>query len=212
MNYSNELCQLVIKNMMVVEKAPYVAEQVAKRLFEKINKRIEDCIEKQAGWKGEYDLSPKDGETTFAPNDWPENENGEYLAYYSLSCKTADSDNEQRWLSRMLGLEGSCMLLLFYVHDSYFKSDALQKREFENLSRDPRLVKAGFMFDRNDLKSGIYLPFSFSPDKVADEYPDFDESLTPLGDVLGALVGANGVFDDFVKKICQASIDLEAGE
>jgi hypothetical protein len=200
MNYSNELCQLVIKNMMVVEKAPEVASQVTDRLFEKINERIEDYIGKQAGWKGVYNFDPDQSEqtkTTFAPKDWPKDENNCDLAYYTLTYKDT---GVREWLSVALGLEGSCMVLIFDTDESFFDNKVTQKkRAFENLSKTPRLVKAGFLYDRKDIYLGIYLPFSFLPDKVANEYPDFDESLAPLDESLDALISVHDIFDDFVK-------------
>ncbi|MDR1965973.1 MAG: hypothetical protein LBQ36_04635 [Synergistaceae bacterium] len=200
MDYSNELCQLVIKNMMVVEKAPEVVDQITERLFEKINERIKDRISKQTDWKGEYDLlTDESGGTTFAPKDWPEDENGNYLAYYYLSGLR--DNNIQNWLSIALGLEGSYNALCFDIDKDYLGMTSKQKnRTLENLSQNPRLVNAGFSYNIN---LGIYLPFSFLPDKVAEEYPDFDESLAPLDESLDALISVHDIFDDFVKTISQ---------
>jgi hypothetical protein len=198
--------------MMVVEKAPEVASQVMDKLFEKINKRIKDYMDKQTDWEGVYDFDPnqREQETTFAPKDWPKNENGEYLAYYQLLHK--NDNGVQEWLSVALGLEDSRIVLIFNMDESYFDGRKQKKQTFENLSKNPRLVKSGFSHDRNNVDLGIYLPFFFQSDKIANEYPDFDESLVPLDESLNALIRVHDVFNDFVKKQHDEKITLESME
>jgi hypothetical protein len=199
--------------MLVVEKAPEVSVQVAGSFFEAINKRIKDRINKRGNWKGKYDFNitaPKD--TIFAPEDWPEGENGYYFVNYCLGYLLGDTFKVQQWLSVILGLEGSNIKLYFYFDEKSFMMKPKQaKQAFEALSKNPRLVNAGFLYDRN-LDTGIYIPFSFLPDKVADEYPDFDESLEPLDRALDSLLSVHDVFDDFVKNELSKNIQPASPE
>ena len=115
MNYPNELSQLVIRNMEIIETAPEVVAATEKRLFAAMNARIEKAVKAQKNWKGCYDLvtDKEEEETTFAPAVWPEDEDGQYCAYYTLG-QTEDV-NPDYWLSCATGIMGSALCLVFSV-------------------------------------------------------------------------------------------------
>ena len=110
-NVSKELCQLVIKNPMLLEGG--VTEAVQKTVFTAMNAHLEKRLKALGGWKGKYELVTGDNETAFAPVTWPESQDGRYRACYKL---TETGDQNHYWLSNTLGVNGVKMCLQFWVH------------------------------------------------------------------------------------------------
>jgi hypothetical protein len=197
MNYPNELCQLVIRNMEVIEKAPEVVEATEKRLFAAMNARVEKAVKAQKSWKGCYDLvtDNEDEETSFAPKSWPENEDESYGAYYSLTHTEDSGDYE--WLSCATGVMGAALCFAFTVDSEDVKE---YKKALESFyAGNSVLQKAGFSLSQS--KKSSVRPFTFASDALEKECPDFDEALAPLDAALEDLFKAHGEFDKFVKKL-----------
>jgi hypothetical protein len=201
MNYPAELCQLVIRNMEVIETAPEVIEATEKRLFAAINARIEKTVKARENWKGCYDLvtDKDDEETSFAPESWPENEDEVYGAYYTLTY-TEDSGNYE-WLSCATGVQGAALCLKFVVDSDWADLTPKEyKKALESFyAGNSALQKAGFSLAPS--KKSIVRAFHFDAGKLATEYPDFDEALAPLDAALENLFKAHGEFDKFVKTL-----------
>lgn len=200
MNYPNELCQLVIRNMEVIETAPEVIEATEKRLFAAMNARIEKAVKAQKGWKGCYDLVTESEyeETTFAPKGWPESEDESYGVYYTLTH--AEEFEDYEWLSCATGVTGASLCFAFVVDSEWSGQTAKDyKKTLENFyAGNSVLQKAGFSLSPN--KKSIVRPFHFVADKLAAEYPDFDTALAPLDAALKDIFKAHDEFDRFVKK------------
>ena len=201
MNYPTELCQLVIRNMAVIEKAPEVVEATEKRLFAAINARIEKAVKAKKNWDGCYDLvtDSEEEETTFAPEIWPDNEDGSYGAYYTLTH--TEASREYEWLSCATGVMGAALCFAFAVDSEW---SGLTPKEYKKTlesfyAGNAALQKAGFSLAPS--KKSIVRPFTFAADTLATEYPDFDEALAPLDAALEDLFKAHGEFDRFVKKL-----------
>jgi len=197
MGYPDELCRLVMENMEIIEEMPSVVDEVATRLFEVINKRIEQRVAALENWKGCYELCAGDAdETTFAPSAWPENDAGGYLAYYQLN--ESQPDIVTYWLSVALGIRGCSLSLRFGLEREFteLKPKEYKKSFLDFYNATPLLAKSGFLYDEK--KPEIYLPFVLVATKLVEEYPDIDEALAPLDAALEKLFEAHNAFDGFV--------------
>ena len=207
MSYADELCQLVIKNMEIIEEAPKVVEHVEKRLFAAINARIEKAVRAQKNWNGCYDLvtDNDDKETTFAPSEWPEDEDGSYMASYTLHYM--EEGEGYAWLSVATGVHGSALRLQFGLERHAIGTGAkVSVKEYKKFLHDfynktPVLAEAGFQITKDGI---IYLPFALDASKLAEEYPSFAETLEPLDNALKTLFKEHYIFDSFIKSFYSA--------
>lgn len=200
MQYPESLCQLVIRNMAIVEDAPSVVAEIEKELFGTINEEIEKTVSGLNGWKGFYDLiTEKEDELTFfAPSDWPKDDSGEYLACYALDCVEPDG-SEFEWLSVATGLRNATLCFQFEIDNSLVEVSTREKKRLlqEFFLKNPALEKAGFMYHKTGV---IYLPFIFDAETLANEFPDFDEAKATVGRTLKTLFEVHSLFDAFVKQ------------
>ena len=197
MSYSDELCQLVIRNMEIIEEAPSVVEQVEEKLFTAINERIKERIGVSEGWVGTYEFyTGKKDQTTFAVKDWPVDGDGALLTYFTLHH--VEAGEEYSWLSNAIGFHGSALCLQFMVKPDFTGLNAKEykKRLHDFYSNTSALAEAGFLVAKNGT---IYRPFAFDAAKVAEEYPDFDEVLAPLDAAMNDVVRTHKAFDGFVR-------------
>lgn len=201
MQYPEILCQLVIRNMAIVEDAPCVVKEIEKVLFNAINEVTEKAVSGLGGWKGCYDLvtEKKEEETTFAPAGWPEDESGVYGAWYTLGHVEPDG-GELGWLSSATGLRNTAICFQFGIGNSLIDVTTREKKRLcqEFFSKTPELGNAGFLYK----KSGeIYLPFTFDAETLSNEFPDFDEAKATVDRALKTLFKVHPLFDAFVQKI-----------
>lgn len=203
MPYPAELCQLVIKNMEILEEAPNVINHIEEKLFAAINGRVKECLSSHGGWKGCFELfTGERDQTVFALQDWPEDEDGGFLAYFSVSY--VEAGEERAWLSNAVGLGNAALCLEFTMERDLTGLNVKEQRKRlqDFYGKTPKLAEAGFRLG----KSGtLYRPFSLDAVKVADDYPDFDESLSPLDAVCEDLTTVVVEFDLLVRS-CGAQI------
>jgi hypothetical protein len=166
-----------------------------------MSQRLEKAVKAKKNWNGCFDLvtDKEDEETTFAPESWPENEDGSYGAYYTLTHTEESGDYE--WLSCATGVKGAALCLKFAVDSDWSGLTAKEyKKTLESFyAGNAVLQKAGFSLAPS--KKSIVRPFHFDAGKLAAEYPDFDEALAPLDAALEDLFKAHGEFDKFVTKL-----------
>ena len=204
MGYPEELCQLVIRNMAIIEDAPKVVEEVEHALFNAINKRIEAFVSARDGWKGYYDFvtNKEDEETTFAPVGWPEDEAGSYLAWYTLGG--VEGDGVDRWLSHAIGVRNAVLCFWFEIGNGIGELTVKEKKSRcqQFYAATPAVQQAGFQYDKS---GGLFLPFTLDAETLATEFPDFDTALAPLDKALDALLSVHAAFDGFVQEIQKAA-------
>jgi hypothetical protein len=202
MSYPTEICQLVIRNMEIVEEAPNVVEVVENKLFAAVNELIKRRVAELENWKGCYEFyTGTDDETSFAPKSWPETEDGVYGVYFTLYY--TDKGEEQLLLSTATGLRGAALCLRFEVNSDW---SGLANKDYKQRMRrfyagTPELKNAGFFLAPDE--KNIYLPFHCLAEQVAEEYPNFEDALKPLDKALADLFRVCPVFDNFVKKLCE---------
>ncbi|MDL2216267.1 hypothetical protein LJB81_00870 [Desulfovibrio sp. OttesenSCG-928-M14] len=196
MNYPNELCQLVIRNMEIIETAPQVVEAVEKRLFAAMNDRVKTAVKAKKNWEGCFDLvTDKDDETTvFGPETWLSGDDDSFGAYYEMSYV----EDIATWLSCAIGAVGASLCLEFAVDTDWSGQTVREyKKALENFyAGNTALQKAGFSLAAD--KKSIIKTFHFDAEKLAGEYPDFDEALAPLDEALQDLFKVHAEFDKFV--------------
>jgi hypothetical protein len=188
--------------MEIVEEAPHVVEQIEERLFAAVNGRIKERMTTLKGWKGCYErCAGKEDDTSFAPADWPEDEDGHYLAYFTLYY--VETGENYKWLSNAIGLGDAALCLQFMIEREFTNVNFKEyKKMFHKFYiSTPALPKAGFLITRNGT---IHRPFTLSAEKMAEEYPDFDATLAPLDAALDDLLTINGDFDKFVKELSRS--------
>jgi len=203
MSFSKELSQLVIRNMEIIETAPTVVDAIEKRLFSAINERIKDRVS-GLGWNGFYGLvTDKSNDTSFAPESWPVEEDGSLCAWYRLTYMGGDGDDLDMWLSSATGILGSALCFAFSFDRVWGEMKRPQyKATLENFYHENAVLRQS-RFSLAQDKESIIIPFLFDSEKLADEYPDFDDVLVPLDDALEALFGVHDEFDAFVKTLTQ---------
>jgi len=197
MSYPDDLCQLVIKNMEIIEDAPKVVDHVEKWLFAAINERIEQRVSTQEKWKGDYErCTGDDGETSFAPPEWPKGEDGSFFAYYELWYMEAGVDDY--WLSNAIGIHDSALRLQFALSRDITDMGTKEhkKRCLDFYNANLTLAETGFRITKDGI---IYLPFVLDASKLAEEYPDIEEAFEPLDKALTILFKEHTIFDSFVK-------------
>ena len=206
MTFSDDLCQLVIKNLQIVEDAPLVVSQIDQVLLSAINQRIEKRVNSDIGWPdGLFDLSPvnDEAETKFQPPEWlkkSDNGNMECSAFYQLEGYGRDN---RYWSSYAIGLEGRSLALTFSVN---YRNLDIKTKIFKNKLTE--LEKNGLIaancFIKSDTGDYYYHQITLSADLLAEEYPDLDKVLAPIDKALDDLFKAHTtVFDDFVKKLLE---------
>lgn len=204
MTFSDDLCQLVIKNLQIVEDAPLVVSQIDQVLLSAINQRIEKRVNSDTDWPdGCFDQNPVDDETetSFHPSNWlkkSDNGNMECYAFYQLD--TYGNIDSDYWSSYAIGLEGRSLALTFRVN---YKELDIKTKFFKNklAELDKNDLIAANCFIKGDTGDYYYRQITLSADLLAEEYPDLDKVLAPIDKALDDLFKAHTVFDDFVQKL-----------
>lgn len=190
MNDSHEVHKLVIRNLAVLEQAPKVVEDVEKRIFGAIDRKVQEWASARGEWVGIYDFL-KD-ETSFKPEAWPKSETG-YLAYLELGY-VPELDCEH-YLSPLVGAAtGQAFGIRFTVHAPWITGLEGQKRAqpgkkwasfLQNAIDDyPGLATNGFRIEGEVLFHPIRLDAAI----LADAYPDtLDDALEPVDEALAHL-------------------------
>ncbi|MDR1308602.1 MAG: hypothetical protein LBL95_01675 [Deltaproteobacteria bacterium] len=208
MTFPPDICKLIIKNMDIVEIIPEAREATERQVFSAINARIEKAVGERGDWKGCFDLVTEDddGETSFAPDDWPESDDDCYMACYSLTCSPGESD-DRSWLSCATGANGASLCFELFLDPDLGGLSALKlKRRLEAFFADnPEPGAAGFVLVPNTGR--IIRPFSLDPEELALAFPDPGDSLSRLDRALEDVFGAHGAFDALVRRLARMGGD-----
>ena len=208
MSYSDDLCRLAICNLDIIEEANKVAEHVQKEVFDAIYRRIEHRVNKEKGWKrlDIDDIDTDDPWNTDAvelvPEGWPEEEDGDQTTPSAKFYSYYKELNEMTcWLSYATGLYGNMLAFAFMTARAPIDKQTGKKKQLRPYFKDffaknnQVLGAAGFKCD--DKSGTIYLPFVLNASELAEEYPNFDNSLNPLDTALDKLFKARSTFDNF---------------
>lgn len=200
MAFSADICKLVIGNIELLEDAPNVISEIENKVFKEINARIKSYIDGNEGWKdGVYTyFDEDDGETTFAPTGWPEDEEGNYTAWYGFNRKTGEGYKYN--LSALVGKTPLDNYGIFFGVDN--NSMGMKKNQWKNFLSNqyinkPILQENGVIYDGLLL----YIPITLDPKLIAEEYPLFDACLKPVDDALDILVKVNPDIHGIVKEL-----------
>lgn len=181
MNYSPELCKLVIQNLNVLEVAPKIVDEIEDKIFEEIKKRCEDSFKKEKGWKVNFDFS--EGIMEFYPGSWIQEQNEIPIAKIKLTNIEKD-DDDSFWLSLFLGLRpGGEVAFSFSIDYNVLRVD---KRGFKRLlvecfDNNSELQKLGFRLNDDTLALTVVLNEKI----LVEEYPDdLDKSFVPIDKAL----------------------------
>lgn len=197
MNPSKEICQFIIKNTGALESGGAL-ETVEKAVFAAVNARMEKHLRTLGGWKGRYELiSAAEDETAFAPAAWPEDKDGKYRACYKLTALATDENTY--WLSSLLGTNGGRLCIRLWVHGGLGgRGKGEIERKLVTVGTTAAIKDAGVILDED---KSLYLPFAFSGEVLAAEYPTVDKALAPLDTALDKLLKAHPLIDAAVKEL-----------
>lgn len=188
---SNELHQLVIRNLAILEAAPKVVEEIEKNIFVAINSRIRNWYEERK-WEGIADYYGNDDKTCIYPSGWPKDEDGSYSAWYSF--KATNDDDYTYYLSALTGVASSGNSfpyefgLWFIVNAKAItgQSNRVWKDYLvEQVKLHPELGLANFKFSEKQFC--LYRPVRIDAEFLAQSYPDVDDALTPIDQALESL-------------------------
>jgi len=198
MAFSNEICKIVIENIELLEEAPNVIDEIDNKVFKEINNRFKAYFDGKEGWKDEgvytY-LDDGDGETTFAPIGWPEDEDTDYTAYYQFCC-----NSDENFQYRLTALAGKIAFAKFGI---FFSAEnvGMNKKQWKSFlmsqyQSKPILQESGVTYEGGSL----CIPIVIDPKLMAEEYPDFDACLKPVDDAIEILMKVNPYIDEIVKE------------
>jgi len=209
MAFSNEICKLVIENVDLLEEAPTVIEEIENKVFNEINNRFKAYFDDREGWKndGAYNyLGDGDGETTFAPIGWPEDEETDYTAFYQFRCNSGED-----YLYWLTALTGKTSLVKYGIYFSVdINSMGMNKKQWKNFLMNQYqskqiLQESGVTYE----EVSLCIPITIDPKLMAEEYPDFDTCLKPVDYALEILMKVNPHIDEIVKTAISSSMPNE---
>ena len=206
---SNELHQLVIRNLAILEAAPKVVKEIQITVFTAINSRIREWYEKR-NWDGVADCCvAKEDETIFHPRVWPKDEDGNYKAWYTFEA--TGYDNYAHYLSALTGIATSGDAFpyefgLWFVVDAKAITGQANKawKDYlaEQVNLHPELEQAGFrIFSGN--KCSLYRPVRIDSELLAQSYPDAGDALSPVDLALQSLEDVHPIIDKILKNALQ---------
>ena len=201
MAYGDAICKLVIENVELLEEAPNVIEEVENKVFKEINNRIKTFFANREGWKedGVYTFLEdiEDAQTTFAPIDWPEDEDKNYTAYYSF--RSGSGEDYQYWLTALVGKTSADRFGIYFEVDC--NSVGMNKRQWKNFLAS-QYQKQPFLQESNVLleESSLCIPIIIDSKLMAEEYPFFETCLKPVDDALEILLKVNQIIDAVVRE------------
>lgn len=207
-NNTNELHQLVIRNLAILEAAPNVVNEIENKIFADINLRIRNWYEEKS-WEGIADFYGDKDETTIYPSGWPKDEDGSYSAYYSFEA--TNDDDYTFYLSALTGIASSknsttCEFGLWFGVNAKAITGQANKvwREYlaEQVKLHSELERAGFKIFREN-RCSLYLPVRIDAELLAQSYPDVDEALMPINQALKSLEDVHPVIDKILKNALQ---------
>ena len=205
MPFKDEICKIVIENIELLEEAPDVIEVVEEKIFKAINKKFESSFKGKVGWKddGVYTYFDTEGQTTFSSKNWPIDPDGDYPVYYNFERLTGDNSNY--FLPILLGkVPTEYYAIFFSVEYREFGMNKSQWKKIliEKYQKEPKLQELGVVYD-ND--GSLCIPVVLDMQTVANEYPDFDESLEPVDTAIKILMEAHQYIDKIVKELPKMS-------
>ena len=203
MSFSNEICGLVVSNLDLLEEAPLVIEQVQKKVFESVNEQLESALKGKPGWTegAVFDFvgdGDSDQETTFAPENWPRDEDGSFFAWYSLESVGEDPIYP---LTALLGKSGTAYFgITFGANAKHFSKKGKQLEKFlANHKNRPALRELGVAYDEE--AALFVVPIRLDPDAVTEEFPRLSTCLKPVDDALEVVLKAHPYFDQMIADV-----------
>jgi hypothetical protein len=203
MKYDKEVAAHVIKNIALIESSLKVMRDIEETLFKAIGKFIEKQVKDSDLKLGKDNLFNffDEHEIYFSTEVWEEGAKDQYATYHLYShC----DEEEPQHLTQVLGESDGAKLNLFFTMGT--ADLGLRKSAFKNLLRNEfekheALHKLGFML--SDEGEAIVLFFHLDKDKVAEEYPHFDECFDPLKQAFDTVFEGHPIFEKIVENIKQ---------
>ncbi len=194
MGYSDELYKLVLQNMEIVHEAPKVIEELDNELVVAFRDILEQTFKEKQGWQFDFDY--EEGEYWIAPQEWLD-EDGNRMAHYSLDWL---GEEDMEWVKLATFNESSLILMFTFEKDKFNMNVKMLQAKLESFYSSNKILQdANFVY--NNKKKGILLSFKLNPKELAEEYPNFDNSLVPFKNTLEEILKVNGEFEKFVNSL-----------
>lgn len=201
MSYSKELCQLVIRNIALVDELPAISEEVNDHIYECIAACVKRYLKqpKQAQYLEPCPDEDKD-DASFRFKSFKRAENGKWLTYFDIW----DDNEDLSWVASFTGSSSdSTAYIGFYNEYDNVELFGANKKDWKNFLKEewqkhPKLNEAGFRL--NNKGDFIDLPFQLDLDTLAEAYPDIDEDcLEPLLEALNKVIDHRTDFEAILK-------------
>jgi|GEM_PF-2585903 hypothetical protein len=191
--------RLVIDNFRILEQVPKIIEEIQAEVFAAIDLRIENFAKIEM-WDGVFHFL--EDETAFKPKHWENDENGNYLNYFSLDYIEDDNDDNYL-LSPLLGASKHKLGFKLIVSNETIASltgqnNKLGQAKKKYLSSNPtmkHLEKVGFYL----MREYIFLPVKLDATVLASSYPaSISDSLLPIDEALKKISNPTPYFDSIL--------------
>ena len=195
-----EAHKLAINNLEVIEQAFPIIEEVQKKVFSKIDKKVETFAFDE-DWSDDGDYKFFEDGTCFQPKGWARKENDEYLNYFEIGSDQEDGEGGQFWLSYITGAFPQRIGINFCVDVKTITkkakySSSIWPNFLSQNSSAQQLKGEGFEF----IGDCIFLPILIDSSLLADCYPNaIDDALSPVDDALDKIKKNLPQFEQIIK-------------
>lgn len=196
------LHQLVIRNLIVLEQAPEIAEEVDRAVLDAIFDQIQQWVAQRPNWwtDGEYTYDNSYA-FRFGAGNWPR-EGDEPKAWYRLASTNNDYTYFLSALTRAVPYEFG---FWFQVDAAWITNligrgarprAAWQSFLAQQLINKIALETAGFEM----IEGSLFLPIHLDVEKVAEAYPEtLRDALLPVAGILEKLKDVQADIDEILK-------------
>jgi hypothetical protein len=193
--------QLVIRNLVVLEQVPAVADKVDETIMRHIND-IVMLWAKEMGWLSKPET--EDNFCQFSPIDWPTEEQDSKV-FYELDSTASNYYDLIYWTSALTGavpFEFGFWLSVDTKFITRIQRAAAAKSAWnsflaQQIQKRPQLHEIGFRLVKNKL----FLPVLLNASDIADNYPEtLNDALAPITDTLKKIEDAHPVINGIIKE------------
>jgi hypothetical protein len=205
MKYEKDIAAHVISNIALIESTRSVVDDVENTVFRQLSTFVKKHVEASdlpLGKNNEFGLLHAEEEIYFSTKNW-EASYKDQIAWYCFVFGTEDEGEDIYPLSHVLGefSKNACIRLQFVIYKDELDVNMRKFKRILNSTflKYEELGKLGFQL--SECYTGIELKFHLDKGKVAEEYPDLEDSFGPLAKALDTVFEAHIHFEKMVEEV-----------
>lgn len=205
MKYEKDIAAHVISNIALIESTRAVVDDVENTIFRQLSTFVKKYVETSdlsLGKNNEFGLLHTEEEIYFSTKGW-EASYKDQIAWYCFDFGSEEEGEDIYPLSHVLGefSNNSCLRLQFAIYKDELD---VNMRKFKSIFNSAflkyeELGKLGFQL--SDCYTRLELKFHLDKSKVAEEYPDLEESFDPLSKALDTVFEAHPYLEKMVEEV-----------